>query len=350
MENEQKTETVVSQQETSGEAKKQSYFADIKSKLCGNKKITTSLAIAILVLAVGGSYLYKITKKDIGAEQAKQKMEQFIKENTQGEGIEVSEVTKEAGLYKLKISANGQEIFAYMTTDGSKLFPQAINLEEAKDAASTDKQQVAEKTEAENKQDVPTVDLFVMSYCPYGLQMEKGMLPVVEALKGKIKFNLKFVDYTLHGQKEVDENTRQYCIQKNQPEKLNAYLTCFWKKSSGEAAACMKAVGIDANKVATCAAETTKQFSLTEKNYSIDKDENNQFGVEGSPTLVINGTKVSSGRDSASIMKAVCSGFTNQPKECANNKLSATSPAAGFDDQNTGGAASAGAAAAGACH
>lgn len=342
MENEQKTEDKVNEIGIS--------FESIKEKVLAKKGLISLLVIAILVLAVGGVYWYKVAKKDIGFEQAKEKMQKFIKENTQGEGIEVSEVTKEAGLYKLKISANGQEMFAYMTTDGSKLFTQAINLDKTTEEEAADKQKVEEKTEAENKQDVPTVDLFVMSYCPYGLQMEKGMLPVVEALKGKIKFNLKFVDYTLHGQKEVEENTRQYCIGKNQPEKLNAYLNCFLKKSSGESATCVKTTGINANKLAACSDETTKQFKLTEKNYSINKEENDKFGVEGSPTLVVNGTKVSSGRDSASILKAVCSGFTNQPKECTDSKLSSTPPAPGFDDQNTGGAASAANAAAAACH
>jgi len=49
-----------------------------------------------------------------------------------------------------------------------------------------------------------------MSYCPYGTQIEKGILPVINALGNKIKFSLKFVDYAMHGKKEIDENSRQY--------------------------------------------------------------------------------------------------------------------------------------------
>ncbi|MDD5397343.1 MAG: hypothetical protein PHW24_04820 [Candidatus Moranbacteria bacterium] len=300
---------------------------------CGKKKWLIG-AIIVLVIAVAGSYLYKIKKTDIGVEGARSKVQQFIKDNTPqgGAGITIKDVTKDSGLYKVTIDANKQEIVAYVTTDGSKFFPQAIDLNTKAAAPADDSAAAPEKTEAENKTDVPTVDLFVMSYCPYGLQMEKGLLPAVEALGNKIKFNLKFVSYTLHGPKEVAENLNQYCIEKTQPTKLDNYLKCFWKDSKGSSDACMKTVGINTAQVTSCVADATKQFNPTEKAFDINKDENVKFGVQGSPTLVVNGTTVASGRDSASVLKAICSGFTTQPKECQ-AKLSATSPSAGFDDQ-----------------
>lgn len=302
---------------------------------CKGRQVMMGVAVvAVIAIAVGGSYFYKLKKADIGVAGARTKVEQFIKDNTPqgGAGITIKDVTKEAGLYKVVIDANKQEINAYVTTDGSKFFPQAIDLN-AKAPETADKAPAApEKTEAETKAAVPTVDLFVMSYCPYGLQMERGVLPAIEALGNKIKFNLKFVDYTLHGPKEVTENVNQYCIEKVAPTKLNNYLKCFWKDSKGASDACMKTVGINAALVTKCVADTNKQFNPTEKAMGLNKDETVKFGVQGSPTLVINGTTVASGRDSASVLKAICSGFTTQPKECQ-AKLSATSPAAGFDDQ-----------------
>ena len=94
----------------------------------------------------------------------------------------------------------------------------------------------------------------------------------------------------------------------------------------------MKTVGINSAQIKTCVTDATKQFSPTEKSFSINADDNTKYGVQGSPTLVVNGTTVSSGRDSASVLKAICSGFTTQPKECS-TQLSATAPGAGFDDQ-----------------
>lgn len=330
-----------------------------KSKECGKKcskacckNIKIIVAIIVVAAIAGGVFAYKQYQKkhDIGPVAAKAAVQKFVDENVPaGTKTEITDPIKEAGLYKVAISVSGQKMDTYLSLDGKKFFPQAIDLsaDKTKDSAAAAKQ--AEKTEAENKNDVPEVDLFVMSYCPYGLQMERGILPVVEALGNKIKFNLKFTSYTLHGQKEVDENLNQYCIEKNQPSKLGAYLKCFWKKSTGTADACMKTVGINSAQIKSCVADATKQFNPTEKDFSINKDDNTKYGVQGSPTLVVNGTTVSSGRDSASVLKAICSGFTIQPKECS-QKLSATAPGAGFDDQiaaagTTGaGTASAGAA------
>lgn len=301
---------------------------------CKNGVWIATLLI-VLIAAASGFYFYKMKKTDIGIEGAKGKVEKFIKENTPngGEGITIKETIKDepTGLYKVTIEANKQEIIAYITKDGSRFFPQSVDLNAKVDDAAK-QAQAPEKTEAENKSDVPVVDLFVMSYCPYGLQMEKGVLPAVEALGNKIKFNLKFVDYTLHGPKEVTENVNQYCVQKTQPAKLGAYLKCIWKSSTSTSAACLKTAGINAATIATCVADTNKKFSPTEKSMGLDKEETVKFGVQGSPTLVINGTTVASGRDSASVLKAICSGFTTAPKECQ-AKLSAVSPGAGFDDQ-----------------
>jgi hypothetical protein len=308
------------------------------------------LAVLVLLIAIVGSYFYKTRPVDIGVAGAKAKVEQFIKENTPqgGAGITIKDITKEAGLYKVTIEASTQEIIAYITTDGSKFFPQAIDLNAKSDAtaAANNAPAAPEKTVADTKTAVPTVDLFVMSYCPYGLQMEKGLLPAVEALGNKIKFNLKFVSYTLHGPKEVAENLNQYCIGKTQPAKLDSYLKCFWKSSTGTSDACQKTVGINTAQITSCVADATKQFNPTEKDFGINKDENVKFGVQGSPTLVVNGTTVASGRDSASVLKAICSGFTTQPKECQ-AALSATAPGAGFDDQAA--AAAGGSAPAAAC-
>jgi len=319
-----------------------------KEKCCASWSKNKKIIIAVIILAVliggclaGRAYWKKI---DIGPDAIKAKVQTFITNNAPaGAKIDVKDITKEGDLYKIMISANGQDLPIYVTRDGKKLIEQPIDLDQKPAAQDNANTQAAAKTEAEQKTDVPTVDLFVMSYCPYGLQMEKGLLPAVEALGNKIKFNLKFVDYTLHGQKEVDENLDQYCIEKNQPTKLDAYLKCFWKNSAGTSDACIKTVGINVAQVKSCVADATKQFNPTEKAFDINKDENVSFGVQGSPTLVVNGTVISSGRDSASVLKAICSGFSTQPKECS-AKLSATSPSAGFDDQATGGSASSGAA------
>lgn len=317
-------------------------------KIRKNKWIAVGIIALLIVIAASFAYKSYRERVDVGPEAVKAKVEKFLSENVpETAKTEIKDIKKEGDLYSITITIDKQEVPVFVTRDGKKLIQAqgVIELDKTSDAAGAKEAQAPEKTEAENKADVPTVDLFVMSYCPYGLQMERGALPAVEALGNKIKFNLKFVDYTLHGQKEVDENVNQYCVQKVAPTKLSKYLQCFWKDSvlagtDAAATSCMKTTGINATQVATCVTETKKQFNPTEKAMGLNKDEAVQFEVQGSPTLVINGTKVSSGRDSASVLKAICSGFTTQPKECQ-AKLSATSPAAGFTDQALAGGASA---------
>ena len=178
-----------------------------------------------------------------------------------------------------------------------------------------------------------------------GVQAEKGILPVVQKLGSKINFKVKFVSYTLHGKKEFDENLNQYCIQKEEPSKFNDYLACFAKE--GDPAKCASSTKINAVKTASCISATDKQFKLTENfsasgqssPFNIDKELNDKYGVKGSPTLVVNGQVLEAGRDSASLLKTICSGFSNQPAEC-NSAMSSDTPTPGFG-AGTAGAANA---------
>jgi hypothetical protein len=312
------------------------------------KNPVTIIAIVVLAILIAGSYGYNVyrQKVDIGQEGVKAKVEKFLSENVpETAKTEVKEITKEGHLYTVNVSVNDQETPLYVTLDGKKMIIQGQGMLDLDQAPAVKEAQAPEKTEADVKSDVPVVDLFVMSYCPYGLQMERGVVPAIEALGSKIKFNLKFVDYTLHGPKEIVENVNQYCVQKVAPAKLGGYLKCFWADSKTAAAgtlatSCMKTLGINATQIATCVKATNEQFKPTEKAMGLDAAEAVKFGVQGSPTLVVNGTTVASGRDSASVLKAICSGFTTAPKECE-KVLSATSPAAGFTDEALAGGASA---------
>lgn len=201
------------------------------------------------------------------------------------------------------------------------------------------------------KSSKPKVEVFVMSHCPYGTQIEKGLIPVVTLLGDKIDFNVRFVYYAMHGEKEVKEELNQYCIQKEQRSKYLSYLVCFLGEGKGED--CLKQIGIDQKKLKTCVAAADKKFAVTanlkDKNswlngryplVNLDKDLNDKYDISGSPTLVINGTKVSVNRDSASLLAAVCAAFDNPPEECS-RQLNSDNPSPGFGFGTTGDAAAA---------
>jgi len=196
------------------------------------------------------------------------------------------------------------------------------------------------------KSDKPTVELFVMSHCPYGTQAEKGILPAVRTLGDSIDFDVKFVNYVMHGQKEIDEQLYQYCIMKEQPDVYLSYLACFLKE--GDSDACSMSIGVDSAKVSTCVSITDEQYKITENSvnttypkFPIYDADNVKYGVQGSPTLIINGTKSTAGRSPASYLKGICSAFHSPPAAC-NTVLSSDTPGTGFGYASTADATAAG--------
>lgn len=316
------------------------------------KIIFASMAFA-LILTGCSLTKPKTAKQVIGVEEAKAKAADFINKNLMQAGtvVTVKEVLDQGDLYKVVVTMpTGQDINSYLSKDGKTFFPQAMDIAEMEKQKQTDQTAqtgaTADKTAAVpaeiKKSDKPAVELFVMSYCPYGTQIEKGIIPVVEALGDKIDFSLKFCDYAMHGEKELNENLAQYCIQKEQPKKLTSYLTCFLKNSNS--ADCAKQAGVDDAKLKFCVSAADTQYKVTEKNkdksawsngtyppFDVYKADNEKYGVQGSPTLVINGQQADSGRDSASLLKTICSAFNTQPEECK-KALSSTAPSAGFGE------------------
>ena len=288
--------------------------------------------------------------KTLTAEEVKVKAETFINEELIAGGAEeakaiINNVVEENGLYKLSvvITSGGreQEIESYVTKDGAKFFTQAIDMERvAPEASNGAEQPKAPASIVSKKQDKPKVELFVMSHCPYGTQIEKGMLPVVEALGDKIDFELKFCDYAMHGKTEVDEQLKQYCIQKEQGDKLIEYLKCFLE--DGITTGCLAKAKINQKKMNTCVARTDKEFEITENlndksswyngkfpKFNIFKEDTDKYAIKGSPALVVNGEKISSARDAQSLFGAICSSFSSVPEECAKT-LSSDAPSPGF--------------------
>lgn len=284
------------------------------------------VAIIGLVIAVisGGLSIGGLSQKTAAA-----KAETFVNTDLlSGQGGATVKVVGSVGnLYKLQIAYQGRNIDSYMTKDGKLFFPQVFEMDASSVPAASDASQ-APVADAP-KSDKPSVELFVMSYCPYGTQIEKGIIPVVQALGSKIDFKLKFVSYTMHGDKENQENLRQYCIDKEQNKKSLGYLTCFLK--AADSASCLKSTGIDESKVASCMASSAKQYDITGTNFSVHKADNEKYGVQGSPTLVINGATIQSGRDSATLLKTICGAFNNAPSECS-KALSSAAPAPGFGE------------------
>ena len=178
------------------------------------------------------------------------------------------------------------------------------------------------------KTDRPQVELFVISYCPYGLQVQKALVPVAKLLKGKADITVRWVDYAMHGEKEILENINQYCLQQTQPEKYWPYLECF--VANNDSQNCQQTAGVDTLTLRSCFEKTDGQYGLTKSfrdsgtwlngqfpPFGIDTSKNKKYQVRGSPTIIINGQVASPPTRSAeSVKQLICSSFINLPAEC----------------------------------
>ena len=309
---------------------------------------TIILAVILIVVLITGfsltgmfsastpssTSLTTLTKDQIG-----KKVIDYINNNLVNPGTSASLVSVEdAGeVYKVTTSYQGRQIPIYATKDGSYLFLGAYDLNQELSTPTTTQPQPPSVP----KSDRPDVKLFVMSYCPFGLQAEKALLPVYKLLKDKADIGIYFVDYCMHGKKELDENLRQYCIERDQKDKYYDYLICFIN-SSGDYTTCLDKANIDKTQLDSCISETDKEFNITNMyndkstwasgrfpQFNVEKDLNDKYGVRGSPTFVINDKVVSVNRSPESFKEAICSAFNNPPAECEQN-LSTTTASPGF--------------------
>ena len=325
------------------------------------KIVVIGSLVLLVVILITSIFLFK--NKNLNTDQAKTRAENFINSYLvqQGYKATVSNVTKAYDLYKMTVTiGSNQSVDSYMSQDGKLFFPQALDIDSIsnKQAAATTTANTANTTNTAPttvlpKSNKPKIELFVMSYCPYGTQMEKGILPVVKALGNKIDFQLKFCDYSMHGNQELQENLTQYCIQQNYASKFNDYLNCFLQNS--QSASCQNSLNIDKTKIASCVSTTDKKYKVTENaankvdysgsfpGFDIYKADNIKYNVAGSPTLIINGKESDTNRDSASLLATICSAFNNQPAECQ-DKLSSAAPTPGFGDNTSANSANSGAA------
>jgi hypothetical protein len=304
-----------------------------------NPWVVSTVVLGLLVVILVVLSLLGSTGKSISSVKAGEKIVGFAA--AQGMTAEVVNVTSEGSFYKVILTIQGSDLPVYVTKDGKYFTSSLIPL--ATETTNSSSSNTNTQTTEVPKTTKPVVDLFVMSYCPYGTQAEKGILPAVELLGNKIDFNIRFVYYAMHPtQGEVEENLRQYCIQKEQETKFNDYLTCFLQ--AGDNSTCLTTAKIDKTMLTKCMTATDKQFEISaNKNdkskwlsgnyplFNIDKDLNELYGIGGSPTLVVNGVQVNSGRDPASYLDSICGAFSDGsvPTECGQT-LSSTSYSAGF--------------------
>ena len=142
----------------------------------------------------------------------------------------------------------------------------------------------------------PTLELFVMSYCPYGVQAEEKIIPIVKKFGDTIDFKLQFIadekqepspqDITpfrsLHGYPEVAENIRQLLIKQEYPDRYLDYILCRGKKLEKSWEDCAEKLGIDVSRIQALfnTPEAEQLFRENIKRAS-------ELGIRASPTVLV---------------------------------------------------------------
>jgi len=307
---------------------------DLTKMIRKNPWVLSTIVLGIVVLMFLIGNFSGVSGNVISSTDAGNNLIEYL--NSVGyEGFTLNSVEEKNGFYLIDTSYEDSDIPFYVTKTGYIVGNSLVSI-------IPDKNENSQENSAEiSKSDKPIVELFIMTHCPYGTQAEKGFIPSIEALGNTIDSKIRFVHYFMH-EPEEEETSRQICIREEQSDKYLNYLECFLEgdgivdedygliMNGNDPSKCMKKVGIDESKVQSCI--DSKKW---EEYYEADSKLSKGYGVQGSPTLVINGEIVSSERDSASYLNTICQAFNNAPEECG-TQLSSETPSAYFGWDETG--------------
>jgi len=306
-------------------------FKKLKKKI---KKNTWAISTVVLGVVVIILLVLNLTGMGAGfssipAESAGEKVVSYLNSKTGG-GVEYVSAGEEGSLYRIMVSYQGQEIPVFVTKDGEYFVQGAVPMNPVLGDVTTQDNSSQPPVQEIPKSDKPKVELFIMTHCPYGTQAEKGIIPAYEALGDTIDGSIKFVHYFMH-EPEEDETPIQVCIREEQSSKYLDYLKCFLE--DGDSDRCIDEVKVSKAKINSCIKNKAEEY------YNEDSELSEGYGVRGSPTLIVNGQIVQTGRDSASYISTICSAFNEAPEECS-EELSPASPSPGFGYEVSGSAAS----------
>ena len=143
----------------------------------------------------------------------------------------------------------------------------------------------------------PTLELFVMSYCPFGVQAEEKIIPIVKQFGDKIDFKLRFIAHekqapspkditpftSLHGYPEIAENIRQLLIAQEFPDHYLDYILCRGKKLDKSWEDCAKKLGIDVARIQ----QLFDTPEVSEQLFRENIRRATELGINASPTILV---------------------------------------------------------------
>ena len=327
----------------------------------GINKNTFFIGIAVIGVLLVGGLIYANSNPEfsssvsgfLGFGMSNQKIAEkainYINDNgLAGSTASLVNVSEESGLVKIKLEIGGNQVDSYATKDGKLLFPSVLKMEDdgadnSNTTASTQptEEEIQAAAAAIQKTDNPMLEAYVVSRCPFGLQIQRAMADAVNSapqlaqyIKVRYMGNVSGNTITaMHGDAEAQENLRQICIRDEQASKYWSYVACQMK--SGDTAGCEKSTGIDSAKLSACMSDTSRGVAYAKEDFDLEK----KYEVTGSPTLILGDNKVAEfnfgGRTSDAVKTIVCAAFNSQPGFCSQT-LNTASAASSFSETYAG--------------
>ncbi|MDD3178517.1 MAG: hypothetical protein PHR26_03280 [Candidatus ainarchaeum sp.] len=249
---------------------------------------------------------------------------EFLKVNFNITDLTLNNVSEEKGLLKMDLDISGQKLSIYTSQDGELLFlsEEPINKTEFLEELEAQKEQEKAQAQSIEKVEKPKTELFIWSYCPYGVTALSPFGEVVSVLGETVDAKV-YLYYAGHGDYEAQQNKIQACIQDlGYSDKYWDFAVGFsnniYSKCSGdiscdkeESIALMNSLGIDSVKVLECVEAKGDELVKTHA------DKAKEYGVTGSPSLFVNGVKVNVARNAQAFKTVICSGYSTQPEACS---------------------------------
>ncbi|MFA5878192.1 MAG: hypothetical protein WC845_02380 [Candidatus Staskawiczbacteria bacterium] len=323
--------------------------------------LALSIIIAVVIIAIIALSIYVFAFKgdikvfgarNISLKAAGEKVVAYINSDIlQGKGTAtLTESSETNGLYKLKLTLGdaSQTAEAYVTKDGKFLFPIMTGYPIDLDATAGDPGNgnggtpATASCDSVKKADKPVLEAFVVSQCPYGVQMQRVFAKAIEeapALKDSLK--IRYIGtieggkvIAMHGDAEAQENLRQICIRDEQASKYWKYISCYMK--AGDVEGCLTSTGIDKNKLAGCISTESRGLAYAKEDFDLTA----QYSISGSPTMILGGDQISEsgfgGRTADAAKSIVCCAFNSQPDFCSQT-LSQDAAATSFSENYSSG-------------
>jgi hypothetical protein len=160
-----------------------------------------------------------------------------------------------------------------------------------------------------------SLELYVMSHCPWGLEAERAIIPAVTLLRPWARFRLRFIAEevrpagpgsprfaSFHGPEELAEDLRQLCVQRHAPDRLLEYLAirnADLRASDWRSAAAR--LGIEAERIERCARGPEGERLL-----AADLRAGRPAYATASPTVVIGGRRYDGPLGPRAVALALC--------------------------------------------